>query len=130
MMKRNDFADVEQADEVCEPDNASRQDLPLAIANIAISPESPVPIYEQIVAQVVYGVAAGVLEVGSFIPSVRELAEQLLVHPNTVARAWEYWLTRLEKRGALPPRARAAPARKPTGARKAGAKTRKKGRRR
>src|SRR5947209_15362208 len=47
------------------------------------------PIYEQIVAQVIYGVAAGVLEAGSLIPSVRELAETLLVHPNTVVRAFQ-----------------------------------------
>lgn len=56
---------------------------------LSIQPDGPVPIYEQIVAQVIYGVAAGTLEVGGFIPSVRELAEQLLVHPNTVARAYQ-----------------------------------------
>jgi GntR family transcriptional regulator len=53
-----------------------------------IQRDGPVPIYDQIVAQVTYGVAAGTLEVGTFIPSVRDLAEQLLVHPNTVARAF------------------------------------------
>lgn len=53
-----------------------------------IRPESPVPIYEQIVAQVTFGIASGVLEVGSLIPSVRDLAQRLLVHPNTVARAF------------------------------------------
>src|ERR1700758_1873239 len=55
----------------------------------SIQPDGPTPIYEQIVAQVIYGVAAGTLEVGTFIPSVRELAETLLVHPNTVARAFQ-----------------------------------------
>jgi len=54
-----------------------------------VQPDGPLPIYEQIVAQVIYGVAAGILEVGTFIPSVRELAEQLMVHPNTVARAFQ-----------------------------------------
>jgi GntR family transcriptional regulator len=54
-----------------------------------VQPDSPVPIYEQIVAQVIYGVAAGTLPVGTFIPSVRELAEKLVVHPNTVARAFQ-----------------------------------------
>jgi GntR family transcriptional regulator len=66
----------------------------------SIQPDGPVPIYEQIVAQVIYGVAAGVLEVGTFIPSVRELAEQLLVHPNTVARAFQ----ELERAGVVTPR--------------------------
>jgi GntR family transcriptional regulator len=56
---------------------------------ISIQPDGSVPIYEQIAAQVIYGVAAGTLEVGTFIPSVRELAEKLLVHPNTVARAFQ-----------------------------------------
>ncbi len=56
---------------------------------LSIHPDGPVPIYEQIVAQVIYAVAAGSLEVGAFIPSVRDLAERLLVHPNTVARAFQ-----------------------------------------
>lgn len=60
-----------------------------------IQPDSPVPIYEQIVAQITFGVASGGLEVGELIPSVRKLAEQLLVHPNTVARAFQ----ELERRG-------------------------------
>jgi hypothetical protein len=68
--------------------------------------------------------------IGMLTPGEIDMAGMLQQQPNTVARAWEYWLTRLEKRGALPPRERAAPARKPTGARKSGAKTRKKGRRR
>ena len=55
----------------------------------SVQPDGPVPIYEQIVAQVIYGVAAGTLPVGTFIPSVRELAETLVVHPNTVARAFQ-----------------------------------------
>jgi GntR family transcriptional regulator len=54
-----------------------------------IQPDGAVPIYEQIVAQVIYGVADGTLETGGLIPSVRELAETLLVHPNTVARAFQ-----------------------------------------
>jgi GntR family transcriptional regulator len=55
----------------------------------SIEPDGPIPIYEQIVAQVIYGVAAGMLEVGTFIPSVRDLAGQLLIYPNTVANAYK-----------------------------------------
>ncbi len=51
--------------------------------------ESSIPIYEQIVAQVIFGVASGFLEVGALIPSVRDLAGRLEVHPNTVARAYQ-----------------------------------------
>jgi GntR family transcriptional regulator len=54
-----------------------------------IHPDSPVPIYEQIVAQVTFGIASGALEVGTLIPSVRDLAQRILVHPNTVARAFQ-----------------------------------------
>ncbi|MFL5243566.1 MAG: GntR family transcriptional regulator [Gemmataceae bacterium] len=60
-----------------------------------IHPESPVPIYEQIVAQVTFSIASGALEPGTLIPSVRDLAGKLLVHPNTVARAFQ----ELERRG-------------------------------
>jgi GntR family transcriptional regulator len=60
-----------------------------------IHPDSPVPIYEQIVAQVTFAVAAGDLEAGTMIPSVRDLAARLVVHPNTVARAFQ----ELERRG-------------------------------
>jgi len=45
-------------------------------------------IYEQIVRQVKYAVAAGALKPGELIPSVRELARELAINPNTVARAY------------------------------------------
>jgi GntR family transcriptional regulator len=54
-----------------------------------IQHDGPVAIYEQIVAQVIYGVAAGTLEAGRLIPSVRDIAQQLRVNPNTVARAFQ-----------------------------------------
>jgi GntR family transcriptional regulator len=62
-----------------------------------IEPDSSIPIYEQIVAQVIFGVASSSLEVGMLIPSVRELAGMLKVHPNTVARAFQ----ELERRGVV-----------------------------
>jgi HCOMODA/2-hydroxy-3-carboxy-muconic semialdehyde decarboxylase len=50
-------------------------------------------------------------------PGEVELAGKIHQQPHTVARAWEYWVTRLANRGFTPPRAssRSAPAR--TGAR-------------
>src|SRR3954470_10625237 len=56
---------------------------------IRVRPESPVPIYEQITAQVVFAVAAGDLGPGDTVPSVRDLAADLVVNPNTVARAYQ-----------------------------------------
>lgn len=47
-----------------------------------------IPIYEQISRQVKFAVAAGILPAAELIPSVRELARQLAVNPNTVARAY------------------------------------------
>jgi GntR family transcriptional regulator len=53
-----------------------------------ISSQDGVPIYLQIVNQVKYLVASGRLEPGEELPPIRALAEQLLVNPNTVARAY------------------------------------------
>jgi GntR family transcriptional regulator len=46
------------------------------------------PIYAQIADRVKFAVAAGVLRPGEMVPSVRELSKQLVVNPNTVARAY------------------------------------------
>jgi len=56
--------------------------------HIHISSTDGVPIYLQIVNQVKYLVAAGRLAPGDELPPIRVLAEQLLVNPNTVARAY------------------------------------------
>src|SRR5213592_2793127 len=55
---------------------------------IHISTNDGVPIYLQIVNQVKYLVASGRLEPGEELPPIRTLAEQLLINPNTVARAY------------------------------------------
>ena len=47
-----------------------------------------VPIYLQIANQIKYLVAAGRLAAGEEIPPIRVLAHELLVNPNTVARAY------------------------------------------
>src|SRR5690349_8149342 len=55
---------------------------------IHISPTDGVPIYLQIVNQVKYLVASGRLASDDELPPIRALAEQLLINPNTVARAY------------------------------------------
>jgi len=55
---------------------------------IHISTNDGVPIYLQIFNQVKYLVAAGRLQAGDEVPPIRALAAQLLVNPNTVARAY------------------------------------------
>lgn len=53
-----------------------------------LAPNSGVPIYQQIIDQVNFLVAAGRLKPGDELPAIRALAESLLVNPNTVARAY------------------------------------------
>jgi GntR family transcriptional regulator len=55
---------------------------------IHITTDDGVPIYLQIVNQVKYMAAAGQLVPGEELPPIRALAEQLVVNPNTVARAY------------------------------------------
>jgi len=53
-----------------------------------ITTSEGVPIYLQIVNQIKYLVASGRLSPGDELPPIRTLAEQLVVNPNTVARAY------------------------------------------
>ena len=55
---------------------------------IQVDPKSSTPLYSQIKNAVRQQAAAGVLQPGDQLPRVRELAEQLRVNPNTVARAY------------------------------------------
>ncbi|MGL4941865.1 MAG: GntR family transcriptional regulator [Thermoguttaceae bacterium] len=45
-------------------------------------------IYDQVVEQVKFGIAAGAVLPDEMVPSVRELAKELAINPNTVARAY------------------------------------------
>jgi GntR family transcriptional regulator len=49
---------------------------------------SGVPVYRQIIDQVHGGVASGIISVGDQLPTVRQLAVDLSINPNTVARAY------------------------------------------
>ena len=50
--------------------------------------DSGVPVYQQLVEQVKHGVAAGLLTPGVKLPAVRRAAEDLLINPNTVVKAY------------------------------------------
>ncbi len=54
-----------------------------------ISTKDGIPIYQQIVTQVKHMVASGRLRPNEEVPPIRVLAEQLLINPNTVARAYK-----------------------------------------
>jgi GntR family transcriptional regulator len=55
---------------------------------ISVDASSDVPIFRQIVQQIKTGVAMGRLQPEDPLPSVRQLAVDLAVNPNTVARAY------------------------------------------
>ena len=57
-------------------------------AVLTVDPRSGVPIYLQIIEQVKRSVALGVLQAGEQLPTVKQLALDLTVNPNTVARAY------------------------------------------
>jgi len=58
---------------------------------------SGVPVYRQIIDQVLGGISAGILKPGDQLPTVRQLAVDLAINPNTVVRAYR----ELEIRGVL-----------------------------
>lgn len=62
-----------------------------------IDPSSGTPIYRQIVEQVGQAVAGGMMRPGDRLPSVRDLALELAVNPNTVAKAYQ----ELERSGVI-----------------------------
>ncbi len=62
---------------------------------IQISPGSNEPIYVQVAEQISEAIAKGQLATGDKLPAVRKLAAELVINPNTVARAY----SRLERAG-------------------------------
>lgn len=64
-------------------------DLLNPLRDVTVDPASDVPPYRQIVDSLWIAVAEGELPTGLRLPTVRELAVALSVHPNTVARAYD-----------------------------------------
>ena len=52
------------------------------------NPSSGVPIYLQLIEQVKHAIDTGALRPGEQLPGIRPLAEELVINPNTVARAY------------------------------------------
>jgi GntR family transcriptional regulator len=52
------------------------------------NPSSGVPIYLQLMEQVKHGIETGALRPGEQLPGMRPLAEELVINPNTVAKAY------------------------------------------
>lgn len=54
----------------------------------SIDPASGVPFYRQIIDQIKYAIASGELKTGDQLPTVRQLAVDLAINPNTVSKAY------------------------------------------
>jgi GntR family transcriptional regulator len=50
--------------------------------------DNSLAIYDQVVRQIKFAIARNVIREGELVPSVRELAKELTINPNTVARAY------------------------------------------
>jgi GntR family transcriptional regulator len=55
---------------------------------LRISPSSGVPIYLQLMEQIKHAVDTGAVRAGEQLPTIRKVAEELAMNPNTVARAY------------------------------------------
>jgi GntR family transcriptional regulator len=64
---------------------------------IRLNPSSGVPIYLQIVEQIRHSIEIGALVEGDQLPAIRTLAEELVVSPNTVVKAYD----ELEQQGLI-----------------------------
>jgi DNA-binding transcriptional regulator YhcF (GntR family) len=65
--------------------------------DLSIQANSPEPVYEQIVRQIREGVRSGRLKPGAPLPTVRQLATDLVLNRNPVARAYKT----LEEQGVI-----------------------------
>lgn len=54
-----------------------------------IKPQSRLPIFEQLKAQILEFISLGILQPDDKLPSVRSLAAELAINPNTVAKAYQ-----------------------------------------
>ena len=57
---------------------------------IQISTGSNEPVYAQLIAQISQAIAKGQLKAGDKLPAVRKLASELVINPNTVAKAYTH----------------------------------------
>jgi GntR family transcriptional regulator len=64
---------------------------------IVVDPHSGVPVYKQLMDQVKFHVASGLLKPGDELPSTRALSSQLGVNPMTISKAYGY----LERDGVI-----------------------------
>ena len=58
------------------------------MAALRLNPSLGTPLYVQVVEHLKHSIATGAIKAGEQLPSVRKMAEDLLINPNTVVRAY------------------------------------------
>jgi GntR family transcriptional regulator len=58
------------------------------LAALRLNPASGTPLYLQLVELLKHSIATGAIKAGEQLPSVRKMAEGMLINPNTVVRAY------------------------------------------
>jgi GntR family transcriptional regulator len=77
--------------------NSSIGQCPSETVVFSLSETGSVPVYRQIITQIEHGVLSGRLKAGDKLPTIRALAVELKINPNTIAKAY----SELEIRGFL-----------------------------
>ncbi len=54
-----------------------------------VNPRSGVPLYVQLVQQITHALETGILQTGDQLPTVRQLASELTIAPNTIVKAYD-----------------------------------------
>ena len=75
----------------------TRRPAPTRSFTFRLNPHSGVPVYRQLIDQVQAATATGTLLIGNQLPTVRQVAVDLAINPNTVLRAYR----EMEIRGLL-----------------------------
>lgn len=71
--------------------------MTIGLGEMRVDPKDPTPLYAQLEREIVAAIATGHLPAGAQLPTVRQLAVDLRVNANTVARVY----TQLERAGVL-----------------------------
>jgi GntR family transcriptional regulator len=58
------------------------------LSSLRLNPSSGTPLYLQLIEHLKHSIETGALKAGEQLPSVRRMAEDLLINPNTVVRAY------------------------------------------
>jgi GntR family transcriptional regulator len=56
--------------------------------SFSLDPDNGIPIYRQIIQQVEYAILSGRMKPGDRLPTIRSLAVELRINPNTIAKAY------------------------------------------